>query len=62
MAKEYKVKMSAEDIHFGNTISVENGVDDLGDLKEVILAFVHAMGFTYVEKVMLLKEMENEYD
>lgn len=62
MAKEYIVKMSAEDTRHGNIISVENGVDNLGDLKELIHTFVRAMGFNYVEEVLLLKVKEDDYD
>ena len=54
--KEYKVVLSAEYTDFGNKTSVEGFADDLNDMSDIILDFLHAMGFTYVYDVTFDKE------
>lgn len=60
--REYKITMSAEYLDFGNKTTVEGFVTDLNDMSDIVLDFLRAMGYTYIEDITFHKEFEDLLD
>lgn len=38
----------------------QNGIDNLGDVAEIVYTFLHAAGYTYVKQVVFVKDDNQE--